>query len=319
MGLYNKALLFYNKKSGQGNKDHQINTIEEHFNENNIPLRIVNLQESSEEIDKLIKQGIKEGVDLFIAAGGDGTVSLIGNTLVDTELPLGILPLGTGNLLAKELEIPQQIKAALDVITSANSERIRLDAINLEHHHYFLNISTGVSPKVMANTQSEEKQLLGVFAYLIHFIQQLLGLKLEKFIIEYDNQKETHTASEILITNARVMGVKPLEWSDDIAINDGKLDIFIIRARNIFDILKILISVFTKTKKKNPIIKSIRFQKYCRIETHTPLQVQADGDPIGNTPIEVHVKPNALSIIVPNQDSIKAQSEKSKQRKENEP
>ncbi len=312
MGNYKDAILFYNTKSGQSDTDHQITMIKDHFNERNIQLSIINIPEESDNIESIIREGIEKGVDLCIAAGGDGTMSLVGNPLIDTDIPLGILPIGTGNLLAKELNIPRQMDDALEVITSRDSERIELDTFTLNNHYYFLNLSVGVTPKVMASTPSEEKKRLGVFAYLFHFIQQILGLKLENFHIEYDYQHENHVASEILITNGRLMGVEPLEWSDDITLNDGLLDIFVIRAANIFDILSILISVFTKTKKKNPVIKSMRFQDYCRIETQSPLKVQADGDPVGQTPVEVHVQPQALSIIIPNQENIKAKKGKKK-------
>jgi diacylglycerol kinase (ATP) len=313
MSIYHQAILFYNKKSGQSDSDRQIKTIEEHFKKEGIAIKIVDIPGFSGDIPTIINQGIKDGVDLFIAAGGDGTVALVGNSLVGTGTPLGILPIGTGNLLAKELKIPHQFGEALNVITSPDSERIKMDTIDMQDHHYLLNVSVGISPKVMANTPSEEKQRLGVFAYIYHFIQQLLGLKIEKFQLEYDHHHETYSASEILITNGRLMGIEPLEWSEDIALNDGLLDIFIIRAANFFDILKILVSVFTKTKHRNPIIKSRRFQEYCRIETQSPLKVQADGDPVGKTPIEVHVKPNALSIVVPNQEGKKTQSVKENQ------
>jgi YegS/Rv2252/BmrU family lipid kinase len=310
MGTYNKAILFYNTKSGQSDTDHQIKLIKDHFHDKKISLRIVDIPEKSDKIASIIQEGIDNGVDLCIAAGGDGTMSLVGNPLVGSDLPLGILPIGTGNLLAKELNIPRQIEDALEVITSPDSKRIKLDTFTLNSHYYLLNVSVGVTPKVMASTHSEEKKQFGVFAYVIHFFLQLWGLKLEKFHIEYDHQQENLIASEILITNGRLMGFEPLEWSNDITLNDGLLDIFVIRAANFFDILSILVSVFTKTKKKNPVIKSMRFQDYCKIETESPLKVQADGDHIGNTPVEVHVQPQALSIIIPNQDNIKAKMKK---------
>lgn len=305
MGKYSKAVLFYNRKSGQSDSYHQLKTIQEHFNQLKTPLIIHTVPEKAKNIKSIISNAINEGADLFIAAGGDGTVSLVANPLVGTEKPLGILPIGTGNLLAKELKIPRHIEDALNLISGNSSRMFSLDTFTLDDHNYVLNVSAGVTPKVMEKTQSEEKQRLGVFAYLIHFFEQLFGLKLERFDVEYDHVRESYIASEVLITNGRLMGVENLEWSDDITLNDGMLDIFIIRAANIIDILSFVFSAFTKQKRKNPIVKSIRFREYCRIETQTPLKVQADGDPVGKTPIEIHVKPHALTIIVP--DEIKEQ------------
>ena len=305
MNKYSNAILFYNENSGQSDIVHHIKAIQDHFSKMNISLEIVNIIESIKDIDSIIQDAIINNVDLFIAAGGDGTVSLIASPLVGTDKPLGILPIGTGNLLAKELKIPLSIENALSVITSPNSERFELDTFTLNGQHYLLNVSAGVTPKIMANTPSEAKKRFGFFAYLVNFTQQLLGMKLERFNIDFDNHQETLLASEIIITNGRYMGVEPLEWADDIAINDGKLDIMIIRATNIIDILNLVISVFSKKKRINTVIKSMAFTDYCRIETPSPLVVQADGDLVGKTPIEICIKSKSLTIIVPNKESIK--------------
>ncbi|MEA3326067.1 MAG: YegS/Rv2252/BmrU family lipid kinase [Chloroflexota bacterium] len=295
MAGYTSAILIYNTKSGHSTTQKQQN-IKAHFQACHMDLEIVEVPKPQFEIDEIISRGVSNGVDLIVAAGGDGTISLVSNALVGTSIPLGILPLGTGNLLAKELKIPMNLQKALNTITADNPHIIKLDTFHLNGHHFVLNLSVGVSPKIMASTPSAEKQRLGVIAYIIHFIQQILGLELHRFDIEYDHHRISTLASEILITNSRTIGIESLKWSNIVSLNDGKLDLFIFRARNVFDILELLISFF-RSKEISPVIKYFQFKNYCRIETRTVMCTQADGDIIGQTPVEVYVNPLSLNII----------------------
>lgn len=297
MAAYSKAVLFYNEKSGQSNRQDQRQKIRAHFNEYNIGLDIVVVPKPQEEINEIVAQAISKDVDLFVAAGGDGTVSMVGNALIESSIPLGIIPLGTGNLLAQELKIPINLEKAMVLITAGEHDVINMDTFQLNGRNFILNASVGLTPKVMEGTESKEKQQFGVVAYLISFIQQILGLKLHQFDVDYDHKKEVYTASEILITNSRATGVEPLKWSDDVFVNDGYLDMLIIRAANIFDLLGLIISIFVRRQKYNPVIKYIQFKDYCRIGSKTPVRTQADGDPVGQTPVKIHVKPGSLTVI----------------------
>ncbi len=298
MAVYTKAVLFYNKKSGQSKEGEHLQKISSHFEKHNIDFEIVMVTQPEKEIKDIVSQAISKGVDLFLAAGGDGTVSFVGSQLVGTDKPLGIIPLGTGNLLSKELNIPQRLDKALDLITSEDHETLKMDTIKFDGRYYIANISVGMTPKMIEKTNTKDKQRYGIFAYLVNFIQQILGLELQRFNLEYDGQTATYTASEILITNSRTVGVEAVKWSEDVSITDGILDLFVIRAANIFDILSLLLSIFTKNEKKSPVMKTIQIKEYCRIETSTPINIQADGDCVGQTPAEIQVNPRSLKIIV---------------------
>jgi diacylglycerol kinase family enzyme len=167
----------------------------------------------------------------------------------------------------------------------------------MDDRYFLLDISVGVSPKIMESVDSEQKQRLGFFAYLINFIQQLLGLALQRVEIEYDHNKTTYAASEILLTNIGTAGVEPLTWSDEILLNDGTLDLLIFRAASLLDILGLVIAVFSKKGGLNPVIKFLKVKEYCRLTSQSPMHTQADGDVIGKTPFTIHVCPNSLKII----------------------
>jgi len=298
MTTYKNAHLFFNSDSGQSKKGRQLEPIREYFEQHSIPLQITKFPVPGEDIKTAVDQISVEDVDLFVAAGGDGTISLISNKLIGTEIPLAILPLGIGNLMAQELQIPLNLEKALSLITTEQAKTILMDTIILEDRFYLLNVSVGVTSKVMKNTQSKEKQRYGFFAYIVNFVQQFLGLKLNRYFVEYDGKNITFRATEVLITNGQSMGVENLKWSDKIAINDGRLDLFIIRATNFMDVVRLVFSIFQNKSEQNNVMKYIQFSDYCRIESQTPIPTQADGDTIGETPIEIRIKPKSLKVIV---------------------
>lgn len=293
-----KAILFYNPKSGQSKLEHQLEIINNHFADKHILLETILIPKPANELKATVEKAISDGVNLFLAAGGDGTVSMISSQLVGTGIPIGIIPLGTGNVLAKALHIPLQLEQSLELITGENKKAIKIDTFKMGDRFFVLNVSVGVSPEVMRSVGSSEKQRLGFFAYLINFIQQLLGLKLHRVYIDYDDKKSTQYASEILITNVATAGIEPLSWSDDISLTDGNLDLLIFRAKNFTDILGLLVSVFTKKGRANSGINFFQVKDYCRIDSQTTLQTQADGDIVGETPFKIKVYPSSLSVIV---------------------
>lgn len=292
-----KAVLFYNPQSGHSATDQHCDKIRTHFAHHGIELKTVLVPKPYEEIKAIVDSAISNNVGLFIAAGGDGTVSMISTHLVGKDYPLGIIPLGTGNLLSKAMDIPQKFDQALDLITSDEHEQVKMDTFKLDDLFFLMNISVGVSPKVMESVDSEQKQKLGFLAYLINFIQQILGLKLHRVFIECDHQKSSHLASEILITNFAPAGLEAFTQSENISLNDGIMDLLIFRAANIMDLFRLVISIFTKKRKFNPEMKSFKVNKYCRVESQSPLPIQADGDIVGETPFEIHVIPSSLTII----------------------
>ena len=114
MSIYTKAIVFYNTQSGHSRLEKHRGMLQSHFAKRKIDLQIIEVPKPPEELRKVINQALEQQVDLFIAAGGDGTASMIGNPLIGSDVHMGILPLGTGNLLAKELRIPVRFEKALE-------------------------------------------------------------------------------------------------------------------------------------------------------------------------------------------------------------
>ncbi|QRN83852.1 NAD(+)/NADH kinase [Chloroflexota bacterium] len=302
MGAYRHAIVFYNEKSGQCTSTHPRAEIERFLIDHQIQYHILLVPQNKAKLREEVALLIQHGVDLAIAAGGDGTVSIATDLLMPYSLPLFILPLGTGNLLAKELKIPLRLENALNLITSTDNRSFTLDTFSCDNQFYIMNLSVGVSSQVMEVTPTEEKKRFGFFAYFKHFIEQVLGLELKRVVINHDGVKETFMASEVMVTNSRLIAINPLEWAEDVFIDDGVLDLFIVRAANLTDIIGFVHSIFTKRIWQNPIVHHFKIQDRCTIETAHPFPVQADGDLVGKTPVEVIVHPKSLRVFIPSNE-----------------
>lgn len=302
MGAYRHAIVFYNEKSGQCTSAHPREEIEHFLEDHKIQYQVLLVPQNKGKLREQVALYIQQGADMGIVAGGDGTVSIASDLLMPYNLPLFILPLGTGNLLAKELKIPLRLENALNLITSTNNRSFILDTFSCDSQFYIMNLSVGVSSQIMEVTPTEEKKRFGFFAYFKHFLEQLLGLELKRVVINHDGIKETFMASEVMVTNSRLIAINPLEWAEDVFIDDGVLDLFIVRAANLTDIISFVLSIFTKRIWQNPIVHHFKIEDICTIETTYPLPVQADGDLVGKTPVEVVVHPKSLRVFIPSNE-----------------
>ena len=253
-----------------------------------------------EDLTGLIRKVIKENVDCVLAAGGDGTIAAVVSGLVNSKVPLGILPLGTANNLARDLNIPLALPDSLQLITSDEHNIKTMDLIQVGDAYYVLNVSIGVSADTIHYTAREEKQKFGMLAYLGRAIQSVHNADMHRFQVEVDGRRMTFTASEVMITNDKFMGLQPQLEGVAVEADDGALDMFIVRANTLLDYLGVLGRFIIPAKQKNQKqLKHILIREFASFKTDQPLRVQADGEVIGKTPVEIRVVPNALRVIVP--------------------
>ncbi len=254
--------------------------------------------EKGEDVSALVSRTVDEACDLLVACGGDGTVSAVAGGLVGSDVPLGIVPLGSGNILAQDLHIPQDLDDALALLDSEH--RIQtLDVMAIENRYYVLNAGVGVSSLMMRDTERENKQRFGGLAYLWTGLQKLMGLQPRSFYVELDGEGRFVRAADVLVNNSGVVGNPAWRWQPDIRVDDGKLAVCVIRARSILDYVRIGWSMIILRERRQPHVDCRNAEKRVLIETRDPLPLQADGDVIGETPVEIHLVPGAVRVIVP--------------------
>jgi diacylglycerol kinase family enzyme len=147
--------------------------------------------------------GVDAGVDVVVAVGGDGAVLQVVNALAETKVALGIIPMGTCNLLAGNLGIPHQLDRAVDVLVSGHHRRIDLGRVTVggKDHDFTVACGVGFDARVMQATDTREKRRLGKLAYLVQAIRQAQHVRDVTREIILDGRRSSRRATQVLIAN----------------------------------------------------------------------------------------------------------------------
>ncbi|HEY9077862.1 MAG TPA: diacylglycerol kinase family protein [Anaerolineaceae bacterium] len=260
-----------------------------------------------ENLREIIHAELKNRPNFVVAAGGDGTISSVANGLVGTDTPLGIIPGGTGNLLARELQVPLETFFALNLLTGKHRIR-KIDAMKVGDHYYILNLGVGMSSAVIKETVRKQKKRFGFLAYIWNTLKQLAGIQPIRFTVTADSQYSQFRAAEVMVSNGALIGMEPLRWDPEAVIDDGQVNMCVIRARNVLDFASIALSALFRRQRWNPHYRCITARRDITIQTEKPMLVEADGDIIGHTPVHISVIPQSLSVIVPETTNLLEQT-----------
>ena len=240
-----------------------------------------------------------DAIDLVIAAGGDGTVSGVAGGVARTGLPMGIVPVGTGNTLARELGIPLAMKPALELLT-ADHDVVELDAMAVDQRFFVLNVSVGISGLMMRDTSRADKRRFGRIAYVWTGLRKLFGYQPHRFELAVDDgDRRFIRASEIAIVNSGALGDPSLRWSPQVELDDGRIDVCVVRAKSLLDYLRLAVAVVLRRHEEEPGIRHYIAERRVVVDVESDLPVQADGEFLGKPPVKVDVVPGAVRMVVP--------------------
>ncbi|HLX57502.1 MAG TPA: diacylglycerol kinase family protein [Ktedonobacteraceae bacterium] len=244
----------------------------------------------------LAKQAADAGVELVIAAGGDGTIHAVASGLVGTQSALGIISTGTMNNLARSLNIPDTIPAACITIANGKTRTIDVGKIN---DHIFVEVA-GIGLEAALTPIGEEIKHPGVLSTIhgvLDALKTFFGYKAARMKITFDGgQRGPYHALQVTICNSPYYGLH-LQAAPDILMDDGLLDVIVYRNFNKFEYLRHAVSMLLGRKPYQPKAKHRRVRSM-RVTTNKPVEIQADGELFGYTPAEVTVLPGALRVRV---------------------
>ena len=291
-----KVLIILNPASGKNALELIREAVTRQFANSKVDFEIYD-SKKEDDLGDIVRARLKEGFGLVVAAGGDGTVSNVINGLVGTHIPLGIIPAGTANLLAQELKVPLSIEDAIALIIGRHEFK-KIDAMKIGPRVYDLNVSSGLSATVVSNTTPENKSRFGFFAYVWMTIVKLFTLKDHYFVVKVDGKTLKYRAAEIAIFNCGIIAKSLYPQGPDISVDDGRLNVWVLNAKTIQDYPWYLFQMITKRPAKH-LSHFVTAEKKISIKSDVPVPVQADGDIIGMTPIEIEVLHGAIEVIVP--------------------
>lgn len=256
------------------------------------------LLEEGRDVGPVIKQHVAAGVDVVVAAGGDGTVRAVAANLVGTEVKLGILPEGTANVLAHDTGLPTRLEDGLALIAGEH-DILALDAIRVGEAYAFLNLSIGLSAGIIRDTASEDKQRFGMLAYVWSGAKNLFAVGVKDIDLVLDGEERNLRATEVQVANCPSMGVPDLRASASIHPADGVLQVIAFRGRDVRDYLYVAWELLLGRRRTRRHIQILDVHDEVTITCRESLDVQADGDLIGCTPVTARVVPGAVELIVP--------------------
>ncbi|MEG3880163.1 lipid kinase [Microcoleus sp. herbarium7] len=255
---------------------------------------IVESTDRARELSDTIRR-YKNQVEIVIIGGGDGTLNSAIEGLTDTKLPLGILPMGTANDLARTLGIPTDLSAACQVIASGKVRLIDLGWVNGQH---FFNVaSLGLSVQITQRLTKDAKQRWGVFAYAFTALQTLLSARPFRAEIKVNNQSFYVKTLQIAIGNGRYYG-GGMTVAEDATIDDKRLDLYSLETKNWWEILTLLPAIKQGNHTDWPNVRALHAQEF-EVNTSKRRPINTDGEITTHTPAKFRVIPQALAVIAP--------------------
>ncbi|MBI3982351.1 MAG: diacylglycerol kinase family lipid kinase [Gemmatimonadetes bacterium] len=247
----------------------------------------------------LARQGADDGVDLVVVYGGDGTAMQVVRGIVGRDIPIGLIPGGTGNILAGNLRIPMSPRRAAEVVARGAPRRIDLGRVDrADGPHYFaVNCGAGFDADLMHATSAAAKRRWGFAAYVTEALRGLGDITSVPHRITVDDQVLEANAATVMIANCAELIPPYVRLKRDIAFDDGQLDVIILEASGVVS----SVAVFARLVLGVEGGETIRYARGRRItvDAAVPRAVQLDGEPTGTTPFTAEVLPGAMRVVAP--------------------
>lgn len=232
-------------------------------------------------------------VDAVIVGGGDGTVSATAGALAGTDLPLGVLPLGTGNDFARTIGVPPDVEAAASIIAAGHTRRVDVGDVN---GVAFLNVaSVGISTALAAEITSETKKRFGPFGYAIATMRVLLRARtFHAEIVSAEGTVQVDTL-QVAVGNGRHYG-GGLTIASDASIEDGRLDLYSLETQRLWRLAVLAPSFRIGEHHHAPDVRAAKGEWF-ELHTSRAKRVNVDGELRTTTPARFTIRPGALRVF----------------------
>ena len=244
---------------------------------------------------------ISAQVDRVIAAGGDGTIRMIADRLAGSGIPMAVVPLGTGNLLARNLDIPLSESEALEVAFSEHTRDIDLIKVTVDGvpgEHFAVIGGLGVDAMIMEETNPELKDVIGAGAYFIAAAKALGRTPIDMRIVLDDHHPHRRRAMICAIGNvgklAGNLNLIPAARPDD-----GRLDVYVASPHRLSHWIRVFLRLITRRPRRDDHVDLWQGREV-EVSLKYPDPYQLDGDVVADCrSLRAEVSPAALTVCVP--------------------
>jgi YegS/Rv2252/BmrU family lipid kinase len=260
----------------------------------NIELR---LTKEAGDARRLAREAVEQNADVVIVAGGDGTINEVIQELAGSETALGVLPIGTVNVWARETNIPLDTAHAREVLMHGTTRRIDLGKVN--DRYFLLMAGIGFDAEVTHAVEKKPIKRLGVLGYLLVGTWMGLGYKSFRVFLTINGRLVKKHALQVVVGNTKLYG-GAIKYTWKARCDDGLLDVCVVRKRSMLGRIIVGVDFLLHREQRQ---QWVSYEKCDAVEVRTrkPVAIQVDGDPLGYTPAKFTIAPKALKVIVPQQ------------------
>jgi len=244
----------------------------------------------------LAKDAVGQGADLVIATGGDGTVMACATALAGSEVPLAVLPLGTGNLVAANFDIPNDLDDALKIALACRRRRIDLGSTG--GGRFVIAAGMGFDAAMLRDANHTLKARIGPLAYVWSALRNLRRPR-ASYRLRLDGGEEmTRRAQGVLVANlGKIQGGLPI--LPDAVPDDGQFDIAVLKTRTLRSWVGVAARILVRSRKPGPDVDTFRAHTV-EIRCDHAQPVQFDGDTVEPTDrLALKIDPSSLTLAVP--------------------
>jgi YegS/Rv2252/BmrU family lipid kinase len=280
-----------NPISGTNSKENIPHLIEEVLDHEKFNERVI-FTEFAGHAAQITQECTKEGTDICVAVGGDGTVNEVARSLVHSNTALGIIPCGSGNGLARHLCLPMDAKKSIEIINKAKIASFDYGIIN--GLPFFCTCGMGFDAFISLKFAEAGKR--GPITYVENVLKEGLKYKPETYIVDDESGTHHYKAFLIACANASQYGNNAY-IAPGASMQDGMMDVIIMEPFDVLDAPKIAMDLFAKTLSSNSRIKTFQ-ARHIHIHRSAPGAIHFDGDPImTDADIEVEMQPKGLRVV----------------------
>jgi diacylglycerol kinase (ATP) len=290
--VFSKVHVVINPASGQ--PEPILNTLNDVFHPADIDWS-VSVTRASGDATRAARGAADGGTDLVAAYGGDGTAMEVAEGLIDTGVPMAILPGGTANVMSQELGISRKLANAARLIATEKPRIRKVDLGRIGDRLFLLRALVGFEATRQLVVDREMKNTYGVFAYQIGFVRALQETERFRCRAVIDDEVIESPAATVNIYNSANIGIPGISVLPA-TVDDGCLDILGITAIDTRHVVEVARSLLQGDTTSEFFVH--RRTRHVVVECDPPQPVTADGEDLGTTPLEVAVVPGAARIIV---------------------
>ena len=248
------------------------------------------------------KLAVEKDADVVLACGGDGTVRSVAEALAGTGVAMGLVPAGTGNLLARTVGTPDGVAAATRVALTGDDRtvdvgRIRIDGAG-EERVFLVMAGTGFDAAIMESTPEALKVRVGPLAYVISGLRAMRGRRVRVTLTLDDGPPLRRRTRTVVVGNSGTL-LGGLVLMPRATIDDGVLDVVSIAPSTVAGWVAVALRVITKRRRGHERVEHWQARSIV-IRTEAPQPCQIDGDPVGDAQeLSIRVEPSAVVVRVP--------------------